>query len=129
MSYAIAGADPPVLIDTVLATTALSGSRKPQDTFHEAAVVADRLDGNQQHLGFPYVVWRFGILDQTMIDNLRALCPGASAVVVITTRNAAGVFTNYNGILLWPADLAARRQIGGRYVNVEFTIRRLEAYP
>jgi len=100
----------------------------PQDRFYEASAALDKLDGGQLDQGWPYVVWGFGVLSQAMLDNLRAVCPGRSAAVYLTTRDDDGDFATYTGLMLWPLNLAEKRQLGGKFVSVEFTFRRLEIY-
>ena len=126
MSYALGASDPPTAIETLLATTGRTGKRAPQDTFYESSVFVDRADGRQSGHGYPYCVWRFDILTQAMIDNLRAVCPGRSAEVYITTRDADGDFTTYQGVMIWPQRQAEARQAADKFVGLEFTFRRLE---
>jgi hypothetical protein len=129
MSYALGTSAPPAAIDTLLGATALTGSRLPQDRFYAAEQTLDRVDGHQADQGLPYVVWAFGVLSQAMLDNLRVICPGRSADVYLTTRDDDGNFETYTAIMLWPVNLAERRQLGGKFVSVEFTFRNLEVYP
>lgn len=126
MSYALGTTDPPTDIEELLGTTALTGKRAPQDTFYEASVFVDRADGLQSGHGYPTVTWRFGVLSQAMIDNLRAICPGRSAEVYLTTRNADGDFATYQGVMIWPQRQADARQAADKFVGLEFTFRRLE---
>lgn len=128
MSYALGTSYPPTEINTLLGTTALTGKRDPQDTFVPTSQARDAMNGGQVDQGLPYVVWRFAILTQAMIDALRSVCPGRSVNVYLTTRDEDGDVATYTGVMLWPTNLADKRQLGGKYVNVEITIRRMEVY-
>jgi hypothetical protein len=64
-----------------------------------------------------------------MVDKLRALCTGYSADVYITTPDNSGTYKTYSAIMVWPQAQAQKRQVGGKYLGLEFVFRRLVLIP
>ena len=124
-SYRLGTSYPPTDIETVLATTQLTGYREPRSRFYEAGKPNNDLDGGQSTQGMPTAVWTFGILDQTMVNTLRAYTPNFAAQVYLSTRTNAGTFQDYVGVMVWPQKQDDARQFGGVFANLEIVFRSL----
>ena len=99
----------------------------PRGTFVEWSREYDRSDGAVNGDGYPSAIWRFDVLDQDMVDTLRAYCTSKSAVVYIKTRKNDGTFIKYSAIMIWPGDQLSKRQFNGKYLNLEIPFRKLVA--
>jgi hypothetical protein len=86
-------------------------------------------DGLKAGDGFPVAIWKFPMLTQEMVNQLREFCPSpaASANVYIRTDKPDGTWASFSAVMDWPDDQMDRRQWGGRYWDIEFTFRMLEA--
>lgn len=115
-------------VEEITATAGWPDGRPPRGRFYESSEVADRSDGHVIGRGFPYAVWVFDWLNQAMVNQLRAYCPGYSADVYLRTRRNDGSFADYQAIMVWPtADQMDRRRFGGRYQGLEIQFRQLQA--
>ena len=121
-SYAIGASNPPTNVESL--ATPLN---PPRGTFYEAGQFLDRLDANIAGQGYPVASWRFDVLTQAMVDQLRTLCTGYSSDVYITTRKLDGTFATYSAVMVWPSRQLDRRNFNGRYLGLEFQFRQLEA--
>lgn len=122
----IGTSNPPTNINTVLAVTPLTGDRPPRTEFYEAGSFSDRLDGHVSGAGYPKAVWTFDVLRQSMVDKLRVICPNCSAGVYISTIDNTGTYKTYSAIMVWPVEQSKKRQIGGKYLGLQFEFRHLE---
>jgi hypothetical protein len=84
-------------------------------------------DGGAFGRGSPVIEWAWaGFMPADLFDELRKICPGASAPVMIRTRTERGDetdpddYTYYECIMLWP-DLTSYDYRAGQYSGV--TIR------
>lgn len=88
-------------------------------------------DNSARLLGAPVVEWHWGFLTQAQRDILRTYCPGASALVYITTpttENVAAVpnaGVAYSGQMIWPAPDVAEDPATGRRLEFKLIIRQL----
>lgn len=128
-SYALGTSNPPTNLE--LFTDPVNA---PRSYYREAAAFIDRADGSQSAQGYPWVVWEFDTLTQDMIDELRAICPGQSADVYLTTRIYDGSFDTFSGVMLWPSADQMEKRVGaengvGIYSGLQFTFRRLVVVP
>lgn len=122
-SYEIGTSYPPTNVESL--TTPVN---PPRSRFYEASQMVDRLDGQVAGQGYAAAVWRFDVLTQAMIDQLRTICTGYSASVYIKTRKLDGTFAYYTAIMVWPSRQMDSRNFNGRYLGLEFEFRQLEAY-
>ena len=120
-SYALDTTYPPENVET-------QGLNPPRSRFYEAGQMVDKLNGHIAGLGFPSTVWTFDVLTQTMVNALRAICPGYSSDVYLTTRKPDGTFGNYAGVMVWPQQQMDKRNFNGRYLGLEFQFRQLVEY-
>jgi len=125
-SYRLGTTYPPTDIETVLSTTQLTGYREPRSRFYEAGRPNNDLDGGQSTQGQATAVWTFGILDQTMVNTLRAYTPNFAAQVYLSTRTNEGTFQDYVGVMVWPQKQDDARQFGGVFANLEIVFRSLQ---
>lgn len=58
----------------------------PKSTFSPYTSVVELADGSKRGIGAPVATWHWDILPQTMRDQLRTFCTGASASVYIRTK-------------------------------------------
>lgn len=121
-SYALGLSNPPTNVEEL--ATPLN---PPRGRFYEFSAIVDKADAQQAGHGFPYAVWVFDILTVAMVAQLRTFCSGQSNTIYLTTRINDDTFATYQGVMLWPTpDQMDRRQIGGKYMGLEFVFRRLE---
>jgi len=126
-SYALGTSNPPTNLETLLASSGYPRGTVPRGRFYEAATFLDQADGQVSGQGSPYFIWPFDVLTQAMVNTLRTICPGYSATVYATTRKTDGTFVTYQAVMVWPAqDQMDKRQMGGKYVGLEFTFRRAQ---
>jgi hypothetical protein len=85
-----------------------------------------RGDGLKVGDGFPLNVWRFDMLTQEMINQLREFCPNASASVYVRTLKPDGTWGTYSAVMDWDEEQMNKRRWGGRYWGVEIVFRMLE---
>jgi hypothetical protein len=114
-------------LETLLASEGYPRGTVPRGRLYEASVFNDRADGQVAAHGFPYCIWVFDVLTIPMIATLRTFCPGQSASVYLKTRNQADAFVTFSGIMVWPTPQQMdKRQVGGKYLGLEFTFRQLQ---
>jgi hypothetical protein len=87
-----------------------------------------RGDGLRAGDGFPTNVWRFTMLTQEMVNQLRQFCPGISASVYLRTLNPDGTWATYSAVMDWDEKQMEKRRWGGRYWGVEIVFRKLVAW-
>lgn len=82
---------------------------EPEGLFEPYAEVLPTLGGGHYGRGFAVATWQFKGLHNVSRAVLRALCPGASAVVYISTptneddSNGDPVYGNFLAKIHWPA--------------------------
>ena len=122
-SYALGSANPPTNVEDL--ATPLN---PPRGRYSEYGVLLDRGDGHVAGHGFPTAIWHFDILTQAMVDQLRVFCAGPSAAVYLTTRVNDGSFDLFSAKMIWPSQVQLdARNMGGKYLGLEFEFRMLEA--
>jgi hypothetical protein len=84
-----------------------------------------RGDGRKVGDGFPTNAWRFTMLTQEMVNQLRQFCPDASAGVYIRTLKPDGTWVTYSALMDWDEKQMEKRRWGGRYWGIEITFRKL----
>jgi len=89
----------------------------------------DRSDGLVNADGFPVATWKFDVLTQAMVNQLRTFCTGKSSEVCINTRLPDGTFDTYTAVMIWPDDQLNKRNFGGYYLGIIIDFRRLEVVP
>jgi hypothetical protein len=111
------------------------GIRPPKGRFVEASILLDTPDGHVSGHGSPAATWLFDVLTIEMVAALRAYCPGRSAAIYLRTlvapdsQNAGESYRLFDGIMVWPTEeYMSRRQVGGRYMGIEFQFRGLTAH-
>lgn len=120
-------------VETLLVETGYPRGTTPRGQYFEFSILNDRGDGHVSGHGFPYAVWTFDVLTVSMVNTLRQFCLGTSADIWIRTRvppdelTSTDQFRIFRGIMIWPTqEYLSRRQMGGKYLGLEFTFRRLE---
>ena len=99
----------------------------PRGIFVEHTREYDKSDGQVGGDGYPAALWRFDVLTQAMVTQLRTFCSGKSAAIYIKTRKNDGTFVKYSAVMIWPSDLMKKRVPGGRFLDVELEFRKLVA--
>ncbi len=81
----------------------------PKTEYRPYAKTALLGDGSRRGLGYPVVIWNFGLLTQAQRDQLRSYCSsGPSANVFIRTRTDESdesediVYAAYQAVMHWP---------------------------
>lgn len=118
-NYALSPTYPAANVET-------QGLNPPRGRYYEAAQFVDRLDAHRAAVGYPTAIWTFDVLTQEMVNALRAICPGYSAEVYLTTRTGDNTFADFAGVMIWPEQQMDKRNFGGKYLGLEFQFRRLE---
>ncbi len=95
----------------------------PLDRFYEYGERHDLGNSLQRGAGRPSATWHWGFIEQDPIDELRDICPGASARVYIQTRkNDEDDYAIYYAAMLWPEKGEEDKPLGTR-VPFEITFR------
>jgi len=81
--------------------------------------------------GYPVARWKFDVLTQAQLGQLRTSSgvSGKSGACYIVTRTDAGTFSKFSCVLVWPDDQMARRAFNGRYLDLVFEFRKLVLIP
>jgi len=76
----------------------------PKSTFSPYSSVVELADGSKRGVGAPVATWHWDFLPQTMRDQLRTFCPGASASVYIRTYTKDNALSPhyYLAQMIWP---------------------------
>ena len=99
----------------------------PRGLYVEYTREYDKSDGQVGGDGYPAALWRFDVLTQAMVTQLRTFCSGKSATAYIKTRKPDGTFVKYSCVMIWPSKQMEKRRVGGKYLDLEFEFRRLVA--
>lgn len=70
-------------------------------------------DGSARGFGLPSASWRFGFLTNAQRDELREICPGASANVFIKTKTPESDenFVEFSAVMYWPVTENAQSEV------------------
>ena len=120
--YAIGSTNPPTNVESL--STPLN---PPRGEMVEWSRTYDRANGLVGADGFPVARWKFDVLTQAMVDQLRSFCPGKSSEVYITTLKPDDTYGTYTAVMVWDDAQLKKRNFGGRYLGIEIEFRRLEA--
>jgi hypothetical protein len=77
----------------------------PKSTYTPYTSVVELADGSRRGIGAPVATWHWDFLPQTMRDQLRTFCTGASAAVYIRTYTKDNAFAPkyFTCQMIWPA--------------------------
>jgi hypothetical protein len=103
-------------------TLASLGIKDPLWEFVPYSKTFDLGDGTQRGGGWPVTIWHWGFLPSAKRDVLKAYCPGASAIIHITTPNNALANIGYQAIMVWPA---RETKVAGRVLDISIMFRGL----
>lgn len=97
----------------------------PRGTFKEFQERVTLGDGTVRGTGWKSAEWHWDFIKRAMRDQLRTFCPGASAVVYITTKtnDSADSFATYKAVMIWPDELD---KPAGRRMDFTIQFQRLE---
>jgi hypothetical protein len=100
----------------------------PRSKFYDYSETVKISDGSVVSRGKPYATWEWGMMPEDLYEALRAICPGASASVVIRTlQDDYTTYAYYNATMIWP-DLTDVEFVSGRYKTVIIRFENLTAY-
>ena len=75
----------------------------PRAPFNPYARTVTAASGRSIGKGFPSCPWIFARLTPVQREQLRAFCPGASAIVYIRTMtNDGDAYANFQAVMHWP---------------------------
>jgi hypothetical protein len=114
-----------VNVETLSATPGYS----PQSQFLPYQESVMTASGVSLGRGFPSAKWSWlGVIQPDMFAALRAICPGASASVIIRTlKDDYTTYAYYSGAMTWPA-LDSYDQLAGRRRTFEITFTKLVSF-
>jgi hypothetical protein len=106
----------------------------PAARYLEYSDVVRTGDGGAFGRGSPVIEWAWAsFMPADLFDELRQICPGASADVMIRTRTERGGetdtddYTYYECFMLWP-ELSSYEYRAGKYLGVVITFTKLVEY-
>lgn len=108
--------------------TSIAPNMSPKARYDAYAESVPVGSGGRQSRGSPAIIWQWGFIYYDMFNALRAICPGASANVIIRSRlesgdaDSAGAYSYYSAVMIWP-ELDSYEYIGGRGIYQPFEIR------
>jgi hypothetical protein len=78
----------------------------PRATYKPYSELIHLGNGAVRGVGYPVIIWKWGILSRSARDALRVYCPSSSSLVYIKTQviDSSDTYVTYQAWMIWPEE-------------------------